>query len=115
MLGTMTTRLPISGIQRRSGCWLGVLGTLWLLQGCVFVPVTTQKFDPECRVMNHTMELQAVQLASFSHCSSRECTGQLVLMGATAAATAVVSGSIVVVGNMVYWAERQGQCAGLLN
>jgi hypothetical protein len=27
------------------------------------------------------------------------------------AATAVVSGSVALVGNMVYWFERQGQCA----
>jgi hypothetical protein len=30
--------------------------------------------------------------------------------GVTAAASAVVSGSIAVVGNVVYWLERQGRC-----
>jgi hypothetical protein len=31
-------------------------------------------------------------------------------MGAVAAASAVVSGSVVVVGNSVYWLESQGSC-----
>jgi len=35
----------------------------------------------------------------------------LVAIGAVAAASAVVSGSIVLVGNIVYWAEKQGKCA----
>jgi hypothetical protein len=31
-------------------------------------------------------------------------------LGVVAVASAVVSGSIAVVGNVVYWLERQGQC-----
>jgi hypothetical protein len=34
----------------------------------------------------------------------------LVAAGVVAAASAVVSGSIAVVGNVVYWIEQQGQC-----
>jgi hypothetical protein len=34
----------------------------------------------------------------------------LVAMGAVTAASAVVSGSIALVGNVVYWFERQGRC-----
>jgi hypothetical protein len=34
----------------------------------------------------------------------------LVAAGATAAASAVISGSIVVAGNVVYWFEKQGRC-----
>jgi hypothetical protein len=34
----------------------------------------------------------------------------LVATGVVAATSAVVSGSIAVVGNVVYWFERQGQC-----
>jgi hypothetical protein len=33
-----------------------------------------------------------------------------VAVGAVAAASVVVSGSIVVVGNVVYWLEKQGKC-----
>ena len=34
----------------------------------------------------------------------------LVVIGAVTAGRAVVSGSIVVVGNVVYWMERRGKC-----
>jgi hypothetical protein len=35
----------------------------------------------------------------------------LVALGAVTAASAVISGSIAVVGNAVYWFERQGRCS----
>jgi hypothetical protein len=31
-------------------------------------------------------------------------------MGAVTVASAVVSGSIVIAGNVVYWFEKRGQC-----
>ena len=34
----------------------------------------------------------------------------LVSAGVVAAASAVISGSIMVAGNLVYWLERQGGC-----
>ena len=34
----------------------------------------------------------------------------LAAMGAVTAASAVISGSIALVGNVVYWFERQGRC-----
>ena len=35
---------------------------------------------------------------------------QLGALGAVAAASAVVSGSIVITGNAVYWFDKQGRC-----
>ena len=81
-----------------------------LLAGCVVVPRTVHRYDPECRVAVRTMELQPVQVASLGGCSNHGCAVLLAAAGATAAASVVVSGSIVVVGNVVYWLERQGQC-----
>jgi hypothetical protein len=80
------------------------------LSACVFVPVTKDTYDPECRIMSRTLELQPVQMAALNHCSNQDCAGLLVVIGATAAASAVVSGSIVLVGNVAYWIERQGRC-----
>ncbi len=81
-----------------------------LIQGCVFVPITTEAYDPGCRITSRQMKLQPVQVASLGSCRGNECAGLLVLIGATAAASAVISGSIVVVGNIVYWFEKQGLC-----
>lgn len=81
-----------------------------MMQGCVFVPVTTEIYDPGCRIVSKQMTLQSVQVGALGGCRGNECAAVLVLFGATAAASAVVSGSIVVVGNVVYWFEKQGSC-----
>ncbi len=81
-----------------------------LASGCVIVPVTTEEYDPDCQVVTHHMQLQAVQVAEINHCSNQSC-GAVVIAGlGVTAASAIVSGSIVVIGNMAYWAERRASC-----
>jgi hypothetical protein len=89
---------------------LCILPLLLLVQGCVFVPITTQVQEPGCRVATRQMKLQPVQIASLGRCRGDECAAVLVVAGAAAAASAVISGSIVVAGNIVYWLEEQGAC-----
>src|SRR5471032_59432 len=81
-----------------------------LASGCVIVPVTTAEYDPDCQVVTHHMQLQAVQVAEINHCSNQGC-GVVVIAGlGVTAASAIVSGSIVVIGNIAYWAERRAGC-----
>jgi aconitase A len=82
-----------------------------LLQACVYLPRTTSAYDEECQVETRHMHLAATQIGAIGSCTNRDCAYVLVAIGAVAAATAVVSGSIVLVGNVVYWLERQGKCA----
>ncbi|MFZ2990982.1 hypothetical protein [Ideonella sp.] len=89
---------------------LGLASALLALQACVFVPRTLQTYDPECKISSRQMELQPVEINVLSRCSPHDCAVLLVAAGATAAASAVISGSIVVVGNVVYWFEKQGRC-----
>lgn len=81
-----------------------------LLAGCVMVPRTVESYDSHCRMVAKRMTLQAWQVASLGGCSNEGCVVLLAAAGVTAAASAVVSGSIAVIGNVVYWLERQGQC-----
>ena len=81
-----------------------------LLAGCVVVPYTVERYDPDCRIVTRSMELQAVQLGWIQHCANEGCAALLAAAGATAAASAVISGSITIVGNMVYWLEKKGRC-----
>jgi len=81
-----------------------------LLQACVYVPVTKEVYDTDCRIAAKQMELQPVQIAAIHGCHSDGCVAILAAVTATAAASAIISGSIVVVGNVVYWFEKQGQC-----
>jgi hypothetical protein len=80
------------------------------LSACVYVPRTTEVYDADCRIQSKQMKLEPVQIASLGQCVGSGCGALLVVVGATAAASAVVSGSIVVAGNVAYWLEKQGRC-----
>lgn len=80
------------------------------LGGCVYLPYTTNSYDPKCQTYEKQMRLEVQQIGMLLGCHNESCVAALVAFGAVSAATAVVSGSIVVVGNVVYWLEKQGRC-----
>ena len=80
------------------------------LAACVMVPRTEWRYDADCHVIARHMTLQPVQIASIAGCNNNGCATMLAAAGATAAASTVISGSIAIVGNVVYWVERQGNC-----
>ncbi len=80
------------------------------LAGCIVVPRTTDSFDPDCRVDTHHMELTILQMDKLKGCETINCQlGFVAAVGATAVST-IVSGSIVLVGNVVYWSEHRISC-----
>jgi len=81
-----------------------------LLSACVYVPRTTQIYDPECRVMANHMVLEGGQVAAIQRCENQGCLALVVGAGVVTAATLIVSGSIVIIGNVAYWLERKQQC-----
>lgn len=80
------------------------------LAGCVFLPHTATTYDADCEIYQRKMTLEAHQVASIAGCSNEGCVALLAAAGVISAATAVVSGSVVVVGNVAYWLEEKGQC-----
>jgi hypothetical protein len=85
-------------------------GAALLLQGCVYLPETRTWYDEQCQIYSKHMTLRAHQVGAIGNCVSRDCVGVLAIFGVVGAASAVVSGSIVVVGNTVYWLEKNGKC-----
>ncbi|MBL8287222.1 MAG: hypothetical protein JNL85_04485 [Rubrivivax sp.] len=81
-----------------------------LLAGCVVVPVTRDVYDPDCRMHRREVHLEAAVLGQFHSCAGQECSALLVTLGVVSAATLVVSGSLAVVGNVVYWMEHEVNC-----
>lgn len=81
-----------------------------LLQACIVVPVTTHVYDEGCKIMSKQMELETVQIVAIQGCTNKDCVAVLAAASASVVASAVISGSIVVVGNVVYWFEKQGRC-----
>ncbi len=87
-----------------------VLAASLLASACIVVPRTETGFDPDCRITTHHMVLDTVQVGRFNNCNSnQDCITVIAALGVTAA-SAVVSGSIAVVGNIVYWAEQRSGC-----
>ena len=110
---TRATRPQETAVSRvRCAPRLPMLVLVLTLQACVVVPATREVYDPECKLMKRQMTLKAAALGSFQSCADDACKAMLVAMGAVTAATAVVSGSVALVGNMVFWFEHQGRCAG---
>ena len=89
---------------------LALAATVLALAGCVMVPRTVHPYAPECQLTVRSMQLEAIQIAAIQGCSNEGCLVLLAAAGATAAASAVVSGSITIVGNVVYWLEKQRRC-----
>lgn len=90
-----------------------VLAAGLLAAGCVVVPITRDSYDDDCKVATHHMELTTVQLKEVSVCKTPFYVGDsLCVLGAVGLATVstVVSGSVVVVGNVAYWTERKAAC-----
>lgn len=81
-----------------------------LLAGCIVLPQTEVVYDPECQMHTRQVTLQAAYIGGFQRCAGDGCVAMLAAAGLVTAASAVVSGSIAIVGNVVYWMERQGRC-----
>jgi len=81
-----------------------------LLGGCVYMPETSLVYDPDCGVYERKMTLEAYQVGSLMGCRDEGCVTTLVVMGAASAASVIVSGSVMVVGNVASWLEKKGQC-----
>ena len=86
------------------------LGLFAMLQACMYLPRTTQVFDPECQVASNHMVLEEVQVAAIQHCANQGCIALIVGASAFTAVSVVISGTIVVAGNLAYWFERKSQC-----
>ena len=97
--------------KNRLACWLlGPALAMLLLGGCVYLPETTVRYDEKCGILERKMTMQPYQVGSLMGCRDEGCVTGLVAAGVVSAASAVVTGSVVVIGNVVNWLEKQGQC-----
>lgn len=88
--------------------------SLALLQACVYIPRTREVYDAGCQVVYKQLVLEAVQMRGAEQCmrnaATPDCLVAALGSGFTVVASAVVSGSIVIAGNTLYWLEKQGNC-----
>ncbi len=89
---------------------LAALLAVSALAACIVVPRTADVYDPQCRTYVKQVVLEAEAIGSIGGCYNDGCALLLASMGIISAASAVISGSVAIVGNIVYWAERKGRC-----
>jgi len=81
------------------------------VSGCV-VYLKKIEYYSECEVKAKKLVLETEAMKGLCSANSRDpegkgCLGGLIALGA---ASAIISGSIVVIGNTVYWLEKEGKC-----
>ena len=99
--------------QKRSPSCSSVLalcGLTALTSGCVYLPETKTVYNAECDVFERRVTLEGYQVASVMGCRDEGCVAALVVAGVVSATTAIVSGSVVIVGKVAYWLEKEGHC-----
>ena len=86
------------------------------LCSCVVVPKQVGSYDTKCKVATKKIELTMEQIDSFHglSCSNHDCNidlvGEIMSSALLTTASAIVSGSIALTGNTLYWLEKQGDC-----
>jgi hypothetical protein len=78
--------------------------------GCVVVPQTRHVYNPDCGVATKRVELEVAVIGGFHHCRGDGCAALMVTAGIITVSSIVISGSVAVVGNVLYWAEHRGSC-----
>jgi hypothetical protein len=96
--------------MRRAARLCAALALAAAVSGCIVVPVTRDVYDPDCRLLRREVTLEAAVVGQFYSCGGQECAAMLVAMGVVTAASVVVSGSLAIVGNVVYWLEHEVSC-----
>jgi hypothetical protein len=94
------------------------------LQGCIVVPKAATDENPRCQLFTNKLTLDVYQVGSpdadqvieeldrlsRTKCDKPECLLVYAPIVTVAAGSAVVSGSIVIIGNTLHWLEEQGRC-----
>jgi hypothetical protein len=80
-----------------------------LLAGCVSTRVI-HVYDEKCRVMTRKMELTLEKADALEACSNHDCVTQVIGGAISVAASAIVSGSVALVGNVAFWLEKSANC-----
>ena len=97
---------------------------VFLATGCLFYPTMSKEEPPPCDLVTRRLILDVYVMTSVeadevtrelervasSNCDEPECLLVYAPIVAVSAGSAIVSGSIVVIGNGLHWLEQQGSC-----
>jgi hypothetical protein len=78
--------------------------------GCIVYPKKVDLYDSECELHSHMVELDATLIMDCDGVPGDEAAYCAAVVVGVGAATGLVSGSIMVVGNTYYYLDRQRRC-----
>ena len=91
-----------------------ILLTITCVCSCAYVPSSSGQQDlyNECDMTTKKLSIKKIGNGDFCLKGAKlnELVGCLVVGGFVASTSAVVSGSIVIVGNTIHWMEYQAKC-----
>jgi hypothetical protein len=67
-------------------------------------------YDPKCQINTRKVTASVEQVRELDACSNEECVAQVLQLAVSSLAAPIIAGSVVVVGNVVYWLERAASC-----
>jgi hypothetical protein len=80
------------------------------LSACLVLPKVDMNQPVPCPLVTREVTLDTVQLGHIGHCYGDACLLQLTAGTVVFAASALVSGSVALVGNTLHWIERVHKC-----
>ena len=89
-------------------------GFIALLMSCTFYPKVVDDADNgRCQLSSNKLTLEVSVPSGGFHCGGGGDAAAvcLAVAGVYSVTTAVVSGSIVLIGNTMHWIEKQGKCS----
>lgn len=88
---------------------LRIIPLIIFLTSCTFVPKVVH--DPDnrkCKLSTNQRTLEVtMEGAKFIH----DCPDCFLLASLYSTATAIISGSVVIIGNTIHWIEKQTKCS----
>lgn len=98
-----------TSIEVLTSCYAPVCAVAIVVLGCA-TPKTVSFYDEKCDVVAQKLVLTVKPSNVSAGCSNSGCLGELVGAAAVLTSSTIISGSIVVAGNVVYWFERRKNC-----
>ena len=84
-----------------------ITGIALILSACAYYPKQIEAYDSDCNVNYKKLVLgKDKSNMRAGNCENETCIATLL----TTPLQALVAGSIVVVGNVIYWLEKKGTC-----
>ena len=78
-----------------------------MLSACAYYPKQVDVYDPDCKTKHKKLVLAKDESnMHIASCENEACIANLL----TIPLQALVAGSIVITGNIIYWFEKEGTC-----